>query len=392
MDKINKIIFFIESPYNQRDHGRFGIALLENNGFVVEVWEFTPFLHPEVHEQVKVSDPITYNKHFIFNSKREALNAILKIKDRTFIVFFMGYYFKAYGIFRAVSKKNLKYATFMANALPLPVSNQSHNKGIANILKRIKKITPNKLSNYMFPRVPFKLLGIKPATFNLAGGEESNHYAYPIDSNTKTLWLHSLDYDLYLDNKEKPNEIDNDVGVFLDEYLPFHPDYLHSGLPAASSPEEYYPLLCNFFDFIENKYHVKIIIAAHPRSRYEEYPDYFGGREVIRGQTIELVKKSTFVILHSSTSINFAILFKKPCIFITTEKIQLSYMGTFINNMSYLLGKTPILLDKNFVINWDEELKIDERAYKNYRNAYIKKDGTQELPFWQMFANELKQL
>ena len=44
MINITKIIFFIEAHFNQRDYNRFGIPVLLENGFEVEVWDFTPFL------------------------------------------------------------------------------------------------------------------------------------------------------------------------------------------------------------------------------------------------------------------------------------------------------------------------------------------------------------
>jgi hypothetical protein len=38
----------------------------------------------------------------------------------------------------------------------------------------------------------------------------------------------------------------------------------------------------------------------------------------------------------------------------------------------------------------EKELVINEEDYCDYRNLYIKKDGTDELPFWQIVANRLK--
>ena len=55
----------------------------------------------------------------------------------------------------------------------------------------------------------------------------------------------------------------------LDNYLPFHPDF---GTGSLIEPEEYYVPLCHFFDHLERKYDVRIVIAAHPRSSYETHP------------------------------------------------------------------------------------------------------------------------
>jgi hypothetical protein len=235
-------------------------------------------------------------------------------------------------------------------------------------------------------------LGIRPATIILAGGAMSIdfNYRYPVSKKTEILWLHTTDYDKYLMERKTPVQSDRSMGVFLDEYLPFHPDFIHLGLSYPSTPEEYYPHLCKFFDLIEREYNVHIVIAAHPKSNYEKHPDYFAGRPVIRGKTVELVQKSGFTIGHMSTSINFAVLFHKPVIFITSNKLQRSFIGPYIELMASQLGKKTINVTNPTLINWDKELSINEKAYMNYMHSYIKRDISEELPFWQIFANHIK--
>ena len=183
------------------------------------------------------------------------------------------------------------------------------------------------------------------------------------------------------------------MGVFLDEYLPFHPDFIHLQMAHPTTAEDYYPLLRRFFGFLEDNYGVRIIIAAHPRSRYEELPNYFGGRPVIRGKTAQMVRESEFVIAHSSTSLNFAVLFYKPVIFITTNQLEQSSQGPFIHLMASWFGKQPINIDDQPIgVDWESELRINEEAYARYRNSYIKKDNSEELPFWQIVSNKIKSL
>jgi hypothetical protein len=214
-----------------------------------------------------------------------------------------------------------------------------------------------------------------------------------VGSRTETLWIHANDYDLYLKCKqEMTGGLEENIGVFLDEYMPFHPDYLYLGIDAPYTPDEYYPPLRSFFDLVEKAYDVRIVIAAHPRSKYEDHPDYFGGREVLRGKTIELIQRSRFVLLHCSTAVNFAVLFKKPCIFVTTNLMQERFHGPSIRKMAALLGKTPIVVDNGYVGEIEKELNVDESAYRSYRNAYIKRDGTDEKPFWQIFSDRIKGL
>lgn len=359
---------------------------LQRNGFEVEVWNFTPFLHPQVNKEAKISDLFKWENHFSFSTFNDARASIHKLGNNCFIICLISYNIKSFLIYRSLSMANLPYCVYMANALP----SVNKREKLDAILKNLKKITLVKISNALFKYIPYYCLGIKPATFILAGGKESTHYKYPIDKKTEILWLHTLDYDIYLENRVIPVQCDINMGVFLDEYLPFHPDFVQLGLSVPTTHEEYYPGICKFFDYIEQEYGIHIVIAAHPKSNYETYPDYFGGRPIIKGKTAELVKNSGFAIAHMSTSINFAILFHKPVIFLTSNILKQNFIGQQIDLMAYWLGKKAINIDDPIAIEWKKELSINEKAYMNYMQSYIKREGSEELPFWQIFANRIK--
>jgi len=393
--KINKIIFITESRLSRRDYDRFGIDLIKKNGFVVEVWEFTPILHKNVFSKLGESDCKEEDCYKLFNCKKDAVNAINKLEKSCFIICLIGYNLKTYPFYKVISGKKIAYGVFFANALPFP----DYKFNVAKIRRAIKLLTePRKLIKKLTKSAGLdtvlRFMKVNPAKIALLGGEKSfDLYSkfYPVNELTEKLWLHSLDYDLYL--KEKNNPINPEVGkfaVFLDEYLSFHSDYLFMDSSPFSSAQDYYPPLCRFFSHLENKLGIKIIIAAHPRSNYEEHPDYFEGRIVIKGKTAELIRNSEFVIAHASTSVNMAVLFGKSIIFITTHRLAQGPLGPRINLLAELLGKKAINVENVLDISIDDEFRINELVYLRYRNNYIKKDGSEDLPFWQVFCNRMK--
>ena len=393
MGSISKILFFVESPFCRRDYDRFGVGLLSENGFEVEVWDFTPFLRPEVHQNVRILDTVSYSKHYLFLDKQKALVAISQLENHCMVICILGYSFNSYAVFRTLSRNKIRYGRILANASP--IDENLNTAEIVKFLDKVKKITFKKFIQFLFYRIPCQYIGVRNADFALAGGTRSviaNIRPVNLKAETEILWFHTLDYDLFLKEKHNPIQVDNTMGVFLDEYLPFHPDYLYMGVMPFTSPEEYYPILCDFFDELEKRYGFRILVAAHPRSQYEKHPDYFGGRSIVRGKVVELIKKSRFVIAHNSTAINFAVLFKKPVIFITTNKLKQNVKGGHINKFARELGKCPINISESFTINFDEVFKVNEEAYRNFKNSYIKREGTEELPFWQIFANRIRQL
>ena len=133
-----------------------------------------------------------------------------------------------------------------------------------------------------------------------------------------------------------------------------------------------------------------MIIAAHPRSHYENFPNLFKGRGCIHGQTIKLIKESKLVLAHSTLALNFANLYFKPVIFLTTSALDRSYKGPHIKEVACWFGKKPIYIDRHDNIDWNLEFKISKSHYENYQRAYIKTDHSEELPFWQIVANRLK--
>ncbi|MCX5807595.1 MAG: hypothetical protein NT010_16265 [Proteobacteria bacterium] len=381
---IKKVIYFLEEYFNERDYNRFGIEIMLNNGFDVEIWEFTKLIVPEGYITSAPPDPIQWRGHRSFENLKAAREAIKTLNSSVFVVLMVHYTLASLFIFRMLSKQGIHFSTTL---FALPVS--SGKKELW--LRRLKKITFERVLDKTFRMIPFTFFGVKPARIVFAPGEKyflANYFA--INEKSEFLWVHSYDYDTYLELKDISQEKIPSVGVFLDEYLPFHTDYLYLDLPVKISADEYYPALVKFFNYIEESFKVRIIIAAHPRSHYEEHPDYFGGREIIRGRTAELVKNADFILMHNSTAINHVVLYKKPMIFFTTDKVNASILeDPTIEWLASFFGKKAHNLDREVSIDLNEEIRIDEDAYRRYRNYYIKKDGTEELPYWQIVANRL---
>ncbi|MBP7055364.1 MAG: class I SAM-dependent methyltransferase [Candidatus Omnitrophica bacterium] len=388
--KIKKVIYIVESPFCQRDRERFGIELVRQAGFEVEIWDFTPFLYREVHDKVKVKDPTTISDVKTVLTHSEALGMISNLEKSVFVMSMLFYGPKTFQIFKAITKAKLKYAIFAANAIP----NINVRKTKEDIFRKLRKMKPKNLLDRICMELPFYLMGIKPATFLLAGGANSTiaFTRFPVNANTKTIWMHSLDYDIYLQERRTNCLIDNKMGVFLDEDVCFHPEYVRMGEPPFSTAGKYFSILTRFFDDIKDRYGVEITIAAHPRSKYEDFGDFFSGRQVTRWRTAELVKKSAFVIAHSSTSISFAVLFRKPIIFITTDDLENSPQGGLIKTMAMQFNKKPININKVRYVDLEKEMFVDDFLYTRYKEHYIKRSISKDVPFWEIFAHNLKEV
>lgn len=404
--KIKKVIYFVYAPFCQRDYKRFGIEIMNNNGFLVEVWDFTPIIYPEAYQAVKPIDSIDISKHSyykIYLRKIDAKQAIANLKEDTIIISIMpSYSFKTYFIYKELSKANIPYCFFCSNAIPTYTKIKELYSGINKrsidyFYSKLYSINLQRISEFIFKYISHYYLPIEFSKFIFAGGSQSIlNYNIPRSVDTKIVWCHTLDYDLYLDNIKagfKKKLKSEKYVVFIDVCLPFHPDYFFKNIKPPTTPEIYYSILRNFFKYVEEKTGLKIIIAAHPRSKYEEHPDYFGGREIIRGETRNLIRGCEFVLTHYSTSLNFAVLYKKPVVFITTNDLERSRINAnHIYGFSWEFEKIPYNIEQNYDIDWSKELIINEKIYNNYKEKYIKKNGSKEEYFWQIAADEIKKV
>jgi hypothetical protein len=399
INSINRIIIFFEMPLTLRWYTIFGIETLIQNDFLVEVWDFSSFYYQQFEQQEVMSVYNVKFKYHRFTNKSEIEDALSLLTRSDFVNCFIGFSYRTLFIYKILSKKNIDYSVPLFN--PIPVLNDKKNKKPKKLLSLIKKITVlEKKTSFdhivnKIIRNHFGIFGIKAATLCIAGGSASMDVnQFPVDVTTQILWTHSTDYDIFLQNSGKNLSPYPGCAIFLDDFLPFHPDFTMINEKAPITPEDYYPKLCTFFSYLERNFGIRIVIAAHPQSTYEKLPDYFEGRPIIQGETAKLVKDCSFVIVHASTSVNFAILYQKPIIFLTMDAFNknegISRMGEIIENMASQLGKIPHNLDDPLSIDFDKEMVIQINAYEAYKNKYIKKEGSQELEMWQILADYIK--
>lgn len=391
---IKRIIFFLSQTLSQRNYDRLGFDILKSNGFEVSVLDFTPYLYPDLYKwEIANERQVEFEEIFLIHDLETAIDKILHIPNETFIIALLPYSIKTISIYRALSETNAKFAVFVSNAFPR--LSKSGNlmlygqKLLSEFIFHQKEFwlkVENKLKNY---KLKYSMSKIKSATLLLAGGSASVNYCnYPIDEHTEILWLHQLDYDLYLKEIVLPYE-PADKAVFLDACLFQHSDDLALNIKQKGNQTDYYSNLNKFFDLVERDLGLKVEIAAHPRSTYNNNP--FGNRPMKKFETAHAVRESKLVIADDSTSINYAVLFNKPVILTVSKEMHDSVKNS-VYAFAYWLGKDVINIDNIETIDWKDELKINQERYEKYKNSYIKTAKSPILPFWQIVADRLREI
>ena len=57
--------------------------------------------------------------------------------------------------------------------------------------------------------------------------------------------------------------------------------------------------------------------------------------------------------------------------------------------MAKILGKEPFNLDSSHLPDFDTESRVSLDLYSNYKENYIKMEGTPEEPFWEIVVKTL---
>jgi len=176
----------------------------------------------------------------------------------------------------------------------------------------------------------------------------------------------------------------------LDTDEGYHPDFVHLGIKPYVTAEKYYPLMNVSLSQIAESFCYDVIIAAHPRSDYDNKSISYSF-SILKDQTFELIKQSRVVVSHGSTSLQWAIIMRKPIILVTTDEMKKSTFNHITEGFALALGKEVVNLNripKNF--NWKSQLLIDETKYNNYIETYVKESGTPEKPLWEIVIDRIE--
>ena len=144
-----------------------------------------------------------------------------------------------------------------------------------------------------------------------------------------------------------------------------------------------------FFDFFTKKTGLKIVIAGHPR-RNQVNDEIWNGRAQIFEKTNLLIKQSSIVLTHYSTSISFAVIYRKPILLITTDEYVKSYRNHQFLSFSDALKKNIINIDKLDDLKINKDIfNINEAILRDYEERYIKSKYSKSNDIWHHFSKKL---
>ena len=385
-----RIIFLREDQYSRFDHNRFGIDTLEKRGFNVEFWDCSKIFRPPLQGRQRNSDTDGFSGIQYFEKKNFLLDSIARLTSRDVLIITVPLSTKTWSLYRHISNTKAVWGTVELGSLPIPPGEKSFQSRLEKLFCK-----PSTGINFMLRKLPLTRLGFRPLNFILHGGAGPllGNIVHMKGTNTRILDVHSFDYDCHLRAESNGEEVLPPAEVvFLEDGGPFHRDLSLFNIPFPCSVEKYYFNLNSLFQLIEKKFGCSVVVAGHPRMDYEEKGNPFEGRKIVQGETQKWVRSSKFVLTFCSTAVSFAVIYKKPVVFLALNPNERNVIDPLIKNMAEKLGKSPIYWNGKGNIDWDRELVVDQNCYAQYREIYLKKGGTTEKPCWEIFADYLTSL
>lgn len=378
---IQKAIIIAGTKFGLRDYNRFGIEIFKKRGYAVEIWDFIGWINPSYYKNYKISDPIESNVLKKFSTKEESNQKLSELCNEDIVI----------DTFRLIETHNLSISKDVkigvANLGKIP---QMYAKTPSSILLKYLKNPFKLLKKSINHLLRFIKINFSYSFIIVDGKKSKTLKKKRLFHNSKLIYTHSYDYDCFLaENKKLNNKIlKHNYAVFLDEGVFKHPDidYLKIS-PVAKSSKIYYEELSVFFNKFEKLTNMEVVISLHPRVEKHEN---FGQRKIFKGNTINLVKNSSIVILHASTSISYAILYHKPTIFLDSINFSQDYSNT-INIMANAINHKPIDISSNYEIN-EQNFLFDKSIYDRYKTNYIKESSSPDKPIWEIFCDYLDSL
>lgn len=387
---MSKIVYLTGQPLDEWNYDRFGIQAWIDRGWGVEVWDLTPLAYPRVWQNYiesgrKFKD---FEGYFPITSKSQLERRYSRLeKIRYFIDLTEDDYYPIRVKMRLI-RMGAKRVICAIGSIPEPDDGQKC--GFVHKLRKAIAKGPIKSCKWLINAFVRKVVApfTKPGLV-VASGEKSIRSA---GVDHEILKAHNLDYDIFLKLTESISISAGEYAIFIDQDLCFHSDYIYQDVSPYVTPEKYFPAICSGMRKISDVLGGDMLIAAHSRASYRQKGmDYFEGIPVEYGKTAELISNCKFVVCHFSTAIQFAVLFKKPIVFVTTGELMVPPAGEYIAKFAAVLGKSAINLDGDLdSMDWQKELCIDSQKYAEYKNEYIKTDGSPEIPLWDIVINHIQ--
>ena len=375
----NKIVFLSTFYFSKIHFRQLEMSKYLKNKIKVEIW----YLNKLVNRNYKIKEfkngfkkiKIKKVNNFIQLEKLIQINNSGCVYDLK-----IPYNFASKKLLQTLSKYRVRYLVHLMQGSNIYHKNIKLNDYIKLQLKKLFSKNflniKNALFNKFFLLFSSNFWKIGQASYVYLVGKSAYDNRFDnklVNNKTKLILGHHRNYDDYLSEKNKVIKLKQKNALFIDQQVPFHPELKELGL-SDIKPEIYYNSIKKFLEKINKVLGYRIEISCHPKCNVKKLKKFFPNFKIKINDTINQIRSSKLVMTHESTAIDFAILYKKPLLFVTNNILNKSSYPHFetIKAKANHLNKTPINIDICSIKDIKKNISSSKFYYTNYLRNFIK--------------------
>jgi hypothetical protein len=373
---VKKIIFITPQPLNERNLNRFHLLLFVKNGWKVNYWNVQNIFYQNEFHNLYAEYKIPKINNLKFTNIASLFREIF-FTENSFYVDFLDNSFLSFILRKILYFKNNKRILIDSANYP---AHDIRNLNLKLLLKKLKFFFFIKSIKILILIITRKIM-LKFLNTNifihLVSGKLSRIRSEKLYGKGLQLKSHSFDYNIYLQNISKKKYLDKIVFIDQDWPLPF--ELAIRGGKKFVTLDNYWKSLNLFFDYLENKFNKEVIIARHPRANKNIN---ISDKKILYNFTDQLIKNSFLNITHTSNAIQFALLYKKPLLIISTNELEQNQDTAAYSDilaLSKSLNKNILNIDRFSEPQLLKEMNVNDQIYDEYINNYIKESGSKNL-------------
>lgn len=365
---ITSIYFVHRFHFNKQYYIQDNFEALKKAGYEVKYIDITAIIKSKYLEDTCPEN--LKNEVIYFHRPKDFRSFLKQHRNSCMIISDIGFQSNSAWYFRLLSKYNIPYCS-TDSKFPVIRKQTKIIQAKHSIQLIIKRFSPVKLIKkpLQFIDYQYTKLILKPAVALFVYRSKIRKRLKTVcGTKTKIIYSNSIDWNLAMADKT-PRMIQDKYVVFIDQYIPYHPDLVAQHV--SISAEEYYQTLNLFFHEVERITGYRVVIAAHPR-RMLTHGESFQF-EMVYNQTASLVKYSEAVLLHYSTAFNYAIIFSKPMIILNADLFKPHHLNYSIENIAACFKSAIINISTATSTDIQDAFQtpVDAKSYQVYKNENL---------------------
>ena len=367
-------VFLVLYPFKFRlfDEKRFEFDLLKKKNNVI-IFEFIDLIFPyfvkaykkekKIKNLYKIKSLFEFHKEFRkIKKKNKELVIFNFLKNDSLKCVFIQIYLKFFFIKKV---DFINPGTSLENFFP-KIRHENIIKKTFSYIKRFN-ITLYKIKIY-FLKFLTKIFNIRYDYIFLSGKSILNKIS--TQNKKKIIKGHSWDFSQNL-SRENKKIFNRKYAVYIDAPGPkFLSDSFLFKEKLFETSDHTYPLLRKFFNYIEKRFSLNVVVAPHPKTKIRDKSSLFGYRKVISDNTKNLIKYSSLVITRNSTAVSFACYYKKPIILFYTNQTLNTEAQESTEYLARSLKLQAINLDNFKKYKLKKIINFNKSVYDKYLYNY----------------------